>query len=430
MRRPRHCVLALLLLTAVARGDNWPAWRGPTGQGHTGERSLALRWSATENVRWKVPLPDAGNSTPVVWGDKVFVTQASDKTVWPPRGGAGPAVARRRALLCFRRSDGTLLWQRDVRYDAAESTHSTNPFCSASPVTDGEVVVVSHGSAGMYAYDLSGKVLWKKDVGKLEHIWGNASSPVLYRDLAILWCGPGERQFLLAVHRKTGVEVWRHEEPGGASGLGPDKTWLGSWSTPLVVRVGNDDQLVLPVPGKVKGFDPKTGKELWFCAGLGKLIYTSPLHADGVVVVLSGFHGPALAVRLGGTGDITRDRLWHHTTANPQRIGSGVIVGEHLYILEENGVPHCFEVKTGKEVWAAQVKSRPGSNTWSSMVAVGDRLYVTSRNGDTHVLAASPKYTYLGVNRLGEHTEASLAVSDGELFLRTHKHLWCIGAKK
>jgi outer membrane protein assembly factor BamB len=430
MSRFLAVVTPIICCTALAHADNWPGWRGTTGQGYSAERALPLTWSATDNIRWKVPLPDAGNSTPVVWGERIFVTQASEKTAWPPPVAGGPAAARRRSLLCLRRADGQLLWQKDVIYDAKEATHPTNPFCSASPVTDGERVVVSFGSAGLFCYDFAGKELWKKGLGKLEHIWGNASSPILYRDLVILWCGPGKRQFLLAVNKTTGAEVWRHEEPGGASGLGADKSWVGSWSTPLVAHVNGQDQLILSVPEKVKGFDPQTGKELWFCAGLGQLVYTSPLYADGIVVAMSGFHGPALAVKLGGTGDITKDRLWHHTRSNPQRIGSGVIVGNHIYIMEETGVPHCFELKTGKEVWDAQVSKRPGGNCWSSVVVAGDRLYVTGTGGETQVLAARPQYQLLATNRLGEHTNASIAVSNGELFIRTDKHLWCVAEKR
>jgi outer membrane protein assembly factor BamB len=418
-------------LVDSGRADNWPAWRGPDGQGHSSEKRLPLTWSQTENVRWKVPLPDAGNSTPVVWNDRIFVTQASDKALWPPRGGnGGLAAARRRSLLCFACADGKLLWQKDVLYADKEATHPTNPFCSASPVTDGERVVVSFGSAGMYCYDFAGNELWTKDLGKLEHIWGNASSPVLYKDLAILWCGPGQRQFLLAVNKKTGAEVWKHDEPGGADGI-VDKAWVGSWSTPVVANVMGRDHLLLGVPEKLKGFDPETGRELWSCSGLSKLVYTSPLFthsaAGDIAVAMSGFNGPALAIRLGGSGDITKDRLWHHTKGTPQRIGSGVIAGEHVYMFEESGVPHCFELKTGKEVWSSQVTKRPDWGAWGSLVHADGRLYVTSREGATLVFAASPTYRLLATNRLDEHVDASMAISNGALFIRTHKHLWCIG---
>lgn len=424
MKRLSLVLLLSCSFVAGARADNWPGWRGPGGQGQCAEKDLPLRWSGKENIRWKVPLPDAGSSTPVIWGDRIFVTQATDKTLWPPKGGV--AVARKRSLLCLNRADGHIVWRKDVIYEEQEATHPTNPFCSASPATDGERVVVSHGSAGMYCYDFTGKELWKKDLGKLEHIWGNASSPILHGDLAILWCGPGERQFLLAVNKKTGEFAWEHNEPGGADGM-KKGAWIGSWSTPILVKVNGADQLLLSVPKFLKGFDPNNGKELWSCAGLGNLVYGSPLYADGIAVALSGFHGPALAVKLGGTGDITKDRLWHHAKSNPQRIGSGVIVGEHLYILEEQGIPHCFELKTGNEVWKAE---RTGDGAWGSMVHAAGRLYVTSRGGTTYVFGANPKHELLATNPLGEHVDASVAPSDGEIFIRSYKSLWCVGKGK
>jgi outer membrane protein assembly factor BamB len=275
---------------------------------------------------------------------------------------------------------------------------------------------VSFASAGMYCYDLSGQELWKRtDLGTFEHQYGNGSSPVLYGNLAILWCGPNEkgkgRNDLLAVDKTTGSTVWEHKEEGG------------SWGTPLVAKVNGQDQLILGVPFKLKGFDPADGQELWHCDGLTQLVYTSPLFANGVAVAMSGYGGSALAVRLGSAGDITKDRLWHHPR-NTQRVGSGAIVGDHVYILEENGVPHCYELETGKEVW--EVTTRPGGQTWSSMLAAEGRLYVLTKQGDTHIFAASPKYEHLGTNKLGEPTNSSIAVSNGEFLIRTDKHLWCI----
>jgi outer membrane protein assembly factor BamB len=424
----KRVVAALLLvwgLSSAARADNWPAWRGADGQGHCGEKGLPLKWGPSENVRWKVALPDSGSSTPAVWEDRVFVTQASEKTGWPPKGGnGGTAKARKRSLLCFARADGKLLWQADVIYDEEESTHPTNPFCSASPATDGERVVVSHGSAGLHCYDLSGKELWKVDAGKMEHQWGNASSPVLYEDLCILWCGPGEKQFLLAVNKKTGAKVWQHDEAPGDG-----KKFIGSWSTPILAKVDGKDQLILSVVQKLKGFDPKTGKELWSCDGLGNLVYTSPLLADGIAVAMSGYGGPALAVKLGGSGDITKDRLWQ-TPRNPQRIGSGVIADGHVYMVEDDGNPHCFELKSGQELWKGQIEKRPAGGAWGSMLHLDGKLYITDRGGTTMIFAANPKFELLGTNRLGEHTDASIAVSNGDLFIRTYKSLWCISEKK
>lgn len=422
-------LLILGLLAGPLRADNWPAWRGPDGQGHSPERDLPTHWSRTENVRWKTALSSEGNSSPIVWGDRVFVTQASEKVDWPPVPNAGGlASARKRSLLCFDRGNGKLLWQRDTIYEAKESTHPTNPFCSASPVTDGERVIASFGSAGLVCYDLSGKELWRRDLGKLEHIWGNASSPILYKDLVILWCGPGVRQFLLAVRKSDGGTVWEHSEPGGA--YGSDHNWVGSWSTPIVARVGDYDELILGVPEKVKGFDPLTGEELWSCAGLGKLVYTSPvISANGIVVAMSGFQGPDLAVRAGGHGDVTKThRLWQHSAKIPQRIGSPVIVGGHAYILNDNGVAQCIDLKTGEDLWNQRRVS--SGSTWGSMMAAGGRLYVTNKAGETFILAASPTYELIAKNTLGETVLSSMAVADGELFLRTYKHLWCIGGRK
>ena len=287
MRKARWsaCVL-LLACVASLPADNWPGWRGGDGSGQAAAKQPPLKWSSTDNVRWKTPLPEPGNSSPVVWGQRIFLTQALEK-------------GKRRAVLCFDRASGKLLWQRETRFDGTEPTHQTNPYCSATPVTDGERVIASLGSAGMVCYDFAGKELWRKDVGKMEHVWGNGSSPILFGDLAILWCGPGEQQVLLAVKKSSGETVWRHDEPGGQSGLKAGfGDWRGSFSTPIIVHVSGHDELILCVPEKLKGFDPRTGKELWSCSGLGKLVYATPVcSADGIIVAFSGFYGPALAVR-------------------------------------------------------------------------------------------------------------------------------------
>jgi outer membrane protein assembly factor BamB len=404
-------VLVLILCCVTARADNWPAWRGPGGQGHCAETNLPLKWSTTENVKWKVAMPAPGNSTPVIWGEKIFITQSNKEYT-------------KRGLMCLDRAAGKLLWHQEIDYPAKE-TGVAPPYypCAASPATDGERVVVSYGSAGMYCYDFAGKMLWKRDdLGKWSHTYGNASSPVLYGELAILWCGPDAKHTrLLAVNKKSGTTVWEHKEHNG------------SWSTPLIVPVNGNDQLLLSMPDGFKGFDPKTGEELWHCDGLTKLVYNSPLYGPdptgkgGIAVAMSGYGGAALAVQLGGSGDITKDRLWHHPRTT-QRVGSGAIVGEHVYILEANTAPHCYELRTGKQVW--KVDKRLGDVSWSSMVVSGDRLYVLCQNGDTHVFAASPTYQLLASNRLGEYTNASIAVSNGELFIRTWENLWCIGKKK
>jgi outer membrane protein assembly factor BamB len=416
MKRFLPALCTCLLLAGAALADNWPGWRGPRGDGHCAEKHFPLTWSKTDHVRWKVKLPCSGNSSPVVWGERIFLTQALD------------AKGHKRAVLCLDRKKGDVLWQRETPYPDDEPTHNTNPYCSATPVTDGKLVIASLGSAGMVCYDFEGNEKWRYDLGKLYHIWGNASSPILYGDLCILWCGPGDRQFLLAVDKNSGQKVWQHDEAGGKSGGKGGDTWRGSWSTPLIVRVDDHDELVLGVPEMVKGFDPKTGTELWSCAGLGKLVYVSPTAGDdGVIVQLSGYGGPALAVKAGGKGDVTRThRLWHQSKGIPQRIGSPVIVGEYCYLLNEDGAAVCFAVKTGKEVWREKL---PGTS-WSSMILVADRIYVPNQAGDCYVIEAAPKFRQLAVNKLGERILSTPAFADGEIFIRTYQHLWCIAEKK
>jgi outer membrane protein assembly factor BamB len=356
----------------------------------------------------------------VVWGTRVFVTQAIE-------------AEGQRMLICFDKASGKQLWKTAVTYKEKEPTHPTNPYCSASPVTDGEVVIASFGSAGLYAYDFAGKELWHRDLGKQHHIWGNAASPVLYGDLCILNVGPGERTFLVAMNRKSGEEKWRVDEPGGDYGEakeGEKAVWIGSWTTPIIIKE-SQPQLIMSFPKRVAALDPATGREIWTCRGLNPLVYTSPLYAQGIIVAMGGFGGMSMAVKTGGMGDVTEThRLWHHPKTK-QRIGSGVIAGDHIYILNDPGVAECFELLTGKLVWEERLKGAAAkSDSWSSMVVAGERLYVSNQGGDTFVLEAAPSFKVLATNSLHEPIFSSVAVSDGNLFLRTHKALWCIGGTR
>jgi outer membrane protein assembly factor BamB len=286
-----------------------------------------------------------------------------------------------------------------------------------------------HGSAGVVCYDFAGHQLWHRDLGRFLHIWGTATSPILYGDLVLLNCGPGERTFLAALDKKAGQDVWRTKEPGGKSGQKGESEWIGSWSTPRIVTAQGQDQLVMSWPNAVKAYNPRTGQAIWSCAGLTHLVYTSPLVTPEVVVAMSGFHGAALAVRTGGKGDVTgTHRLWHHTKANPQRIGSGILLGDYVYMINAGpGTVQCIELKTGKDLWNNR---RLGAAFWASLILADGKFYATDQEGDTYVFAAKPEFEILGRNKLGEPTNASLAVSDGALFIRTHKHLWCIGPGK
>ena len=403
----------LALITSSAQADNWPAWRGPTGQGHSTEKNLPTKWSATENVRWKIDLPDAGNSTPIVWGDKLFLTQATEK-------------GKKRSLLCLDRKDGSKVWEKTVAFDGAEKIHGTNTYCAASPVTDGERVVAFHGSAGLYCYDFSGKEMWKKDFGPCDHIWGSAASPIIHGDLVIHNFGPHAKSFLVALNKKTGEEVWKSDEYKGAD-------YFGSWSTPIVAKVGDRTELVVSWPAVVKSYNPDTGSLLWSAKGLEKeggqdrLTYASALVSDKYVFAAAGYGGAAIGVKTGGSGDVTEThRLWR-VAKNPQRIGSGVIIGDYAYAVNEPSVV-CIDLKTGKPAWDKNI----AGGAWGSIVHADGKLYLTSQKGETLVFAADPKeYEEIAVNKLdGATTRASIVPSDGELFIRTYKHLWCVTQKK
>lgn len=398
------------VLAGPARAENWPAWRGPEGTGIAQETNVPLRWSATENVKWKAKLPGPGNSTPIVWENQVFLTCAEN-------GGAHCA------LICFDRNTGKELWKRTAPAPGKQPTHGTNPFCSSSPVTDGQAVYVWQDSAGFFAYDLDGKELWRKDFGKFEHIWGTASSPVLYKDLVILSAGPGLNTFIVAMNKATGDEVWRITPPDATSKKVEE--YRGSWSTPVLWESKGETQLIISMPQRLYALNPETGKVIWTCEGLGALCYTSPLVTKDLIIAMSGFHGPALAVRTGGQGDVTEThRLWIHETKNqlPQRVGSGVIVGGHIYILNEPGIAWCLDLKTGEKLWEERLTGR----SWCSMVFAAGRIYATTEHGDTVVIEPNPnECKVLAESKVPELTRASLALSDGQVFQRTYEHLYC-----
>ena len=425
VRRPALLLAGLAMVSAV-HADNWPAWRGAEGSGVSAERRVPLSWSPKENVRWKVPLPDRGNSTPIIWEDRVFITQALEKE-------------GRRMVVCFRRVDGLRLWQEGPVYAEPEETHDENPACAASPVTDGKRVFAFFGSAGLFCFDLYGNKVWQRDLGKFHHQWGYAASPMLTADLCILNFGPSDKTFLVALDKKTGETAWRVDVPfvqpeqrtDGFAGR-EKGGMVGSWSTPLLITANGRPELVMTFPEQVRALDPATGKGLWTCKGLNPLVYASPIYGNGVVVAMGGFLGSSVAVRPGGQGDVTAShRLWQ-VARTKNRLGSGVIHEDYIYVLDTPGVVECLELKTGRVIWEERLKGLGAkSESWSSMVLVGERIYILNQSGDTMVLRASPHFKVLAVNSIGgEMTNASHAISDGDIFIRTQQNLWCISEKK
>ena len=402
----------------LVAGD-WPAFRGPAGVGVTSDTGFPTSWSEDDNIRWRIALPNRGNESPVVASEMVFVTSATDD-------------GSERRLHCFDREDGSEKWIRKVEFEAGEKTHQTNPFGAATPAVSGNKVVVWHGSAGLFCYDLGGQQLWSNQPGAVTHIWGYGSSPVIHDGKVILNFGPGVAQAIVAYDLEAGDEIWRRKEPGGTDDRGG--RMAGSWSTPVIADVGGNSQIVCSMPTRVVSLDPKDGTVIWSCDGLvgknGNLVYTSPLISKGIGVAMGGYAGPALGFRLDGKGDVTEShRLWYDDSKQPQRISSGVIVGDHIFMANAGpGILQCIDLKTGKEVW----KDRGlGANSWGQMCFADGRLYVTNQKSQTVVFSPSTeKYEQLAVNSLSGSSNSTPAFSDGEIFLRTSNYLYCVYKNK
>jgi len=288
-------------------------------------------------------------------------------------------------------------------------------------------VIVWHGSAGVFCYNFDGLEIWKKDLGVTRHDWGYASSPILHRGKVILNFGPGERTFLAALGLKDGELLWKHDEPGGLDSTGA--RMVGSWSTPIVIEVEGHEQILCSMPTRVIACDPENGALVWSCGGLGTdkvdMVYAAPVVSDGVGVAFTGWvNGPTIGFKLGGSGDVTAtNRLW--LEKQTQRIGSGVAVDGLVFIVNAGpGTAQCIECRTGKILWTGRLE---GGESWGSVVLAAGRLYVTSRRGVTTVFRPdSEKLEVLAMNDLGEPSHATPAISDGQIFLRTDGHLYCI----
>jgi outer membrane protein assembly factor BamB len=453
MRLVPIAVVAAFAIATATRAEDWPSFRGPRGTGVSGDQAAPLTWGEKANVRWRVALPDRGNSTPAVWGDRAFVTQAVAKE-------------KRRALLAFDLKTGQELWQAGVTFEGKEPTNQQNPYCSASPATDGERVVAFFGTPGLYCYDFAGKELWHRSLGEVDSWHGSGSSPVIHGGLCYLNFGPGTRAVLYALDVKSGEVVWKADPPkapspfggfrlGGLPGAlrpgrgepppgGSEKPtefekaslmgdmsgrggYSGSWCTPVVLRTGDRDELVLVESSRVAAYDPKTGKSLWTFKGLPSQVFASPAVGDGVLVAM-GHNSPsgtkAIAMKLGGSGDVSEThRLWE-VNLKKDCIGSGVVAAGCVFLVTETGFGVCLDLKTGKELWQERLPGSGGS--WSSLVLANGRLLVAKQSGRVCVLAAAPTFEVLGTNAIPpETTCSSPAIADGHVLLRTHAALWC-----
>lgn len=408
---------AFACLSHSATGGDWPSFRGPHGTGETDAANLPTEWSKEKNIKWFYKLPGPANSSPIVSNGRVFVTCAENE-------------GKKRNLYCIDRKTGKQVWVESVDYDKAEVMHKTNHHSGATPAADGERVVVWHGSAGLYCYSFAGKLQWKAtDMGPFTHIWGFGSSPIIHKGKVFLNAGPGKTQFIAAFNLNDGKLLWKKDEPGGSDSR---KGRLnGSWSTPIVRTIDDKEQLICSMSTRVLALDPETGETLWELGGLegskGDLMYTSPVFRDNVGVVMGGYSGPIVAFRLGGSGDVTeKNTVWKSERPQPQRIGSGVVVGDYIYVANaDSGTANCFHLETGMQMW----RERLGNGAhWGSIVHADGKLYVTNQRGVTHVFKPNPeKFERLATNDLKEPSNSTPAISDGELFIRTARGLYCIG---
>ena len=429
-------VAGLDIAVVTAAEQNWPAWRGPLANGVAPGANPPVEWSESSNVVWKVPVPGRGTSTPILWGDQVFLLTAipeGAEAAAPTEGreGAGrsgrgetPSQAQRFTVIAVGRDDGKVRWQQTARVQVPhEGHHKDHGFASASPVTDGRVLIASFGSFGLFAYDLKGKLLWEKDLGDMRtrNSFGEGSSPALHgTTVVVLWDHEGE-DFIVALDTRDGRELWRQrrDEPTG-------------WSTPLIVEQGGKPQVVVNGTNKVRAYDLATGSLLWECSGQTANAIPTPVADEGRVIVMSGFRGSALQViRLGGSGDLTGTDaiVWSHNKGTPY-VPSPLLYGSRLYFLSGNtAMLSIFDARTGKpEVEMERLDGITG--VYASPVGAAGRVYLAGRDGGVAVLKEGPKVEVLATNRLEDGFDASPAAVGNRLYLRGRASLYCLGEKK
>lgn len=429
------CMLALAVVPhgtgAEPEKANWPQWRGPSGQGHSDDARVPLTWGDKENVLWKTELPSQGNSSPIVWGDRIFLTAASSD-------------GKERFVLCVHATNGKLLWKQVASKDIEPGrTHAWNGYASASCATDGTHVYAFFGTPGLFCYDFDGKLVWHHSFGVFttKTGWGTGASPLLFEDLVIQNCdndgAEGLRsganpvktapEALVALDKATGKVRWQTERNQGKG-----------WSTPVLVPMpdGRMD-LVLNGPFGVWAYDPRTGKELWHCErlkGVESALFGEPMpvFSRNSLYAASGRPGPLQAIRLGGSGDITNtDVLWQVKRPGESRdVASPILWGDYLYLADRRPNLSCYDGKTGKLVYKQdRIGTKP---VCASPVAVQGKLLFLVENGDMLVLEPGPAFKVIRHNKLSDGTEfrASPAVAAGRLYLRSQSHLYCIGEKE
>jgi outer membrane protein assembly factor BamB len=398
----------------LAPAGNWPQWRGPDMTGATTAKALPDKWSPTENIAWKLPLPEFSGSTPIVWNDRIFLNVGDGTELY---------------LLCVDRQKGAEVWKKHLGSGNAKVRKQN--MSSPSPVTDGKRVWVMTGTGVLKAFDFSGQELWardiQKDYGPFGLNWGYASSPLLVRDRLFVQVLHGMKtdapSYLLAIDALTGKTLWRVERPTDAVAESPD-----AYTTPAILRNGGKEELVITGGDYATGHDPATGAELWRAGGFNPAkdrsyrVVASPTVANGLIYVPSRVK-PLIALRVGGRGDITQSHVAWTTDQGPD-VPTPAVTDKYIFILNDRGILWCRDAKTGVEIWGNQ-RARAGTYSASPVVADG-KVYVTSEDGVTTVLEAGPVFKVIAENDLADYTLSSPAISGSQIFIRTQKFLYCI----
>lgn len=389
--------------------DNWPGWRGPSGNGVSGETNLPTRWSDTKGVVWKATVVGSGASSPAIWDERIFLTSAD-----------GPRNANLH-VLCLSRDTGAELWHRQFWGTAPTLYHEQKgSMATPSPVTDGADIYAFFATGDVFSLDVDGNLNWHRSLaseyGPFENRFGASSSPLVYQDSVILQCDHYGGSYLLAIDKSTGANRWKIDR---------SEYWL-SWASPTLVPIDGGEHFELVVSGshKLDGFNPASGEKLWTVQGMSRECIPSPVHGNGFIYAVSGPGGASLAIRPGGRGDVTSTHVkWQNSRGAPF-VPSAILVGEHYYLVHDEGVGSCLDAQTGKVHWQKRFSGR----FTASPVAGDGKVYFTDEAGTTLVIAAEKdSFRQVAQNSVNEPVFSSPAISQGRFFVRTPEHLYCIG---
>jgi hypothetical protein len=408
--------IVLLMLTAtVSMAEDWPCFRGPSRQGISGEKNLPERWSATSNIAWKTAIAGEGWSSPIVWGERVFVTTATDK---------GESFR----LICIDRKSSAVVWDREVLRQQAGHKSRQNSYASSTPATDGQHVYVVAADGSIAAVSFKGDVVWTNRDFNYYSEHGLAVSPVLYKDLVIVpfdwssegpdttlgWQKPWDKAVIVALNKNTGKVQWKGQR--GASRI--------AHVTPQILNENGSDQLVSGAGDVVQGFDLTTGERIWTARSPGEGVVPSIVIGDGLIFATSGFGEPAIrAIRTGGRGDVTQTHIAWELRDDVPKIPSMLYVKPYLFLVTEGGLAKCIKAATGEVLGEARLKGKvSASPVWAE-----GKIYFLSEEGVTTITETGPEFKIIAGNELGEKCCASLAISQGQIFIRTENNLYCIG---